>query len=95
MSLKISQIELLSEVRKTYVKSVTLNLPLHKLNERVIGGIDLMAQNNTGKTLLKFNVYDEDNNMNIQMFSRTSRINLTDEFLKYFQEEMDITYRIN
>jgi hypothetical protein len=33
--------------------------------------------------------------MNVQMFSRTAKINLTDGFLKLFDEELNITYRIN
>lgn len=92
---KVTQIELLSEVRKTYIKSITLNLPIHKINRTVIEGIDTLAKNNKGKTLLKFNVYDEENNMNIQMFSRTTKINLSDNFLSFFEKELDITYRIN
>jgi DNA polymerase-3 subunit alpha len=54
-----------------------------------------MAKNNKGKSLLKFNVYDPDSNMNIQMFSRTSKINFSDEFLSFFENVPDITYRIN
>lgn len=92
---KISQIELLSEVRKNYVKSITLNLPIHKLNEEVVERIEKMTLNNKGNTLLKFNIYNLDNNMNVQMFSRTAKINLTDEFLKFFDEDLNITYRIN
>ncbi len=92
---KISGIELLSEVRKNYIKTVTLNLPLNKLDEAVIAEIERMAKNNKGKSLLKFNVYDPDSNMNIQMFSRTSKINFSDEFLTFFENKPDITYRIN
>ena len=92
---KISQIELLSEVRKNYVKSITLNLPVHKLNEEVVERIENLTFNNKGNTLLKFNIYDLETNMNVQMFSRTSKINLTDELLKLFDEELNITYRIN
>jgi DNA polymerase-3 subunit alpha len=92
---KISQIELLSEVRKNYVKSITLNMPVHLLNEEVVERLETMTVNNKGKTLLKFNIYNLDNNMNVQMFSRTAKINLTDEFLKFFDEDLNITYRIN
>jgi DNA polymerase-3 subunit alpha len=92
---KISAIELLSEVRKNYIKTVTLNLPLDKLDEDIIQEIEKMAKNNKGKSLLKFNVYDTDSNMNIQMFSRTSKINFSDEFLTFFENVPDITYRIN
>lgn len=92
---KIAQIELLSEVRKNYVKSITLNLPINKLTESVVERIERMAVNNKGNTLLKFNIYNLENNMNVQMFSRTTKINLTDGFLKLFEEELNITYRIN
>lgn len=92
---KVSQIELLSEVRKNHVKSITLNFPVNKINRNAIDEIDRMAKNNKGKTLLKFNIYDEVNNMNVQMFSRTTRIELTDSFLKFFENDLDITYRIN
>jgi len=70
-------------------------LPLNKLNESVIDKIDSLAQNNEGNSILKFNVYDPENNMQIQMFSRTVKVDLSDSFLKFFEEEMDIGYRIN
>jgi len=92
---KVSQIELLSEVRKNYIKNVTINLPLHKINKRVIDEIDSLAKNNKGKALLKFNVYDPENNMQIDMFSRNTKINFSDSFLQFFEGEMDISYRIN
>jgi DNA polymerase-3 subunit alpha len=92
---KVTQIELLSEVKKNYVKSVTINLPLHKLNESVIKEIDSLSQNNIGNAVLKFNVYDPENNMQIQMFSRTVKVTLTDNFLKFFEADLDIGYRIN
>ena len=92
---KIGQIELLSEVRKNYVKSITLNMPVNQLTDSVVEKIEKMAKNNKGNTLLKFNIYNLENNMNVQMFSRTTKINLTDSFLKLFDEELNITYRIN
>ena len=92
---KISQIELLSEVRKNYIKSITINLPLDKLNEKIIDEFERLTQNNKGKTLLKFNIYDWENNRQLSMFSRNSKINLTDSFLNLFDEHLDITYRIN
>ncbi|QGY43873.1 DNA polymerase III subunit alpha [Maribellus comscasis] len=92
---KVSQIELLSEVRKNYIKSVTINMPLHHLNERTVGEIELLAKNNKGKALLRFNVYDTENNMQIELFSRNTKINFSDNFLKFFEKIPDIGYRIN
>ena len=92
---KVLQIELLSEARKNYVKSVTVNIPLDKLNESMIEEIESLAKNNKGKALLKFNVYDPESNMYIHFFSRNTRIELTNHFLSYFEEKPDIGYRIN
>ena len=92
---KINHIELLSEARTNYVKSVTLNIPLDKLNNSVIEEIERLAKNNKGKALLKFNVYDPESNLQVNLFSRTTKIDLTDKFLKFFKEKQDIVYRIN
>jgi len=92
---KVSSIELLSEVRKNYVKSVTVTIPLNKLNENLINEIEENAKNNKGKALLKFKILDTENNMNINLFSRTIRIHLTDKFLSFFDEKPGIGYRIN
>ncbi len=92
---KVSQIELLSEVRKNYIKSVTINLPLYQLNERLIEEIDILSKNNKGSALLKFNVFDPENNMQIDMFSRNTKISFSNSFLKFFEENEDIAFRIN
>jgi DNA polymerase III subunit alpha len=92
---KASQIELLSEARKNYIKSVTINIPLHELSESVIEEIEKLARNNKGQALLKFNVYDPENNMYIHLFSRSTKIELTNHFLNYFDENPGIGYRIN
>lgn len=70
-------------------------MPLHHLNERVINEIENIAKNNKGKSLLKFNIYNIEDNMQIDLFSRNTKINLSNTFLKFFEEQKDITYRIN
>jgi DNA polymerase-3 subunit alpha len=92
---KIAQIELLSEARKNYIKSITINLPLNQLNESVIDEIEELSKNNKGSTLLKFNIFDQENNLQIDMFSRNTKINFTDNFLKFFDKHENIAYRIN
>jgi len=57
--------------------------------------IELLAKNNKGKALLKFNVYDIENNMQIDLFSRNTKINFSDNFIKFFEEIPDVGYRIN
>ncbi len=92
---KVSGIELLSEVRETYVKSITINLPLSKITESMVKSMESLVEEYKGKTTLYFNVYDPENNMYIKMFSRTARIHPSDKFLSFFDGQPDISYRIN
>ncbi len=92
---KASVIELLSEARKIRVKSVTINLPVDLLDQMIVEEIEMLAKNNKGQALLKFNVYDPENNMYIHLFSRNTRIELTNRMLQFFKERPGIGYRIN
>jgi DNA polymerase III subunit alpha len=92
---KAIHIELLSEARKNLVKSVTINIPVGKLNESIIGEMEKLVKNNKGHVLLKFNVYDPESNMFIRLFSRSTRIELTNRFLDFFKEKDEIGYKIN
>ena len=93
--LKVFHIELLSEVRKTYIKTLTLNVPLFKINNTFINELEDYTKNNTGNTLLKFIITDTENNRQIQLFSRNTRISLSDELFHFFEKNSEIAYRIN
>ncbi len=92
---KVNSIELLNDVRSSYVKSITVNLPLASLSERMVKTLENLVIDNKGKALLKFNVYDPENNMYIEMFSRTAKVNPSDKFLNFFEEQPNMSYRIN
>ena len=92
---KVNSIELLSDVRSNYVKSITINVPLPVLNERLVRDIENLAKEHKGKALLKFNVYDPENNMQLEMFSRTTKVYPSDAFLGFFEDQSDMSYRIN
>ncbi|WP_347839667.1 DNA polymerase III subunit alpha [uncultured Draconibacterium sp.] len=92
---KVNKIELLDDVRENYIKSITINIPLKALNESLVKQIDNLSKEYKGKALLKFNVFDPENNMHIEMFSRTTRVNPLDSFLNFFDQQAEMSYRIN
>ncbi|MDD4226099.1 MAG: DNA polymerase III subunit alpha [Mariniphaga sp.] len=92
---KATHIELLSEARKNLVRSVTINVPIQVLSESMIAEIENLTKNNKGHVLLKFNVYDPESNMFIRLFSRNTRIELTNRFMEFFKEQEDLGFRIN
>ncbi|MCE4566015.1 DNA polymerase III subunit alpha [Maribellus sp. CM-23] len=92
---KVNSIELLSDVRSNYVKSVTINMPISALNKKLVTDIDHLAKEHKGNALLKFVVYDPENNMQLEMFSRTAKVDPSDDFLSFFDDQPDVSYRIN
>ena len=70
-------------------------MPVLQVTNGMIEQLEKIALNNKGKVLLKFNIYDPESNMNIQMFSRTTKIELTDEMLKFLKNELNMSFRIN
>ncbi|MFV0593469.1 MAG: DNA polymerase III subunit alpha [Draconibacterium sp.] len=92
---KVNSIELLSDVRSNYVKSITINMPISALNKKLVKDIDHLSKEHKGSALLKFVVYDPENNMQLEMFSRTAKVDPTDDFLNFFDNKSDVSYRIN
>ncbi|VAW13340.1 DNA polymerase III alpha subunit [hydrothermal vent metagenome] len=92
---KVFHIELLSQVRENYVKSVTINIPLDKINKSVIEEIENYANNNKGKSLLRFCVTDPEDKRQVQMFSRNTKISINNEFFKFIENNPGMAYRIN
>ncbi|WP_167610298.1 DNA polymerase III subunit alpha [Maribellus sediminis] len=92
---KVNSIELLDDVRSSYVKSITINVPIQVLTKKLVEDIQQLSEEHKGKALLKFNVFDPENNMHLEMFSRTTKVFPSDTFLNFFEDQSDMTYRIN
>ncbi len=96
---KINQIMSLGELRSTKIESIHLSIPLPALNQAFITELlDLTSDTsgeNAGESLIRFTVYDPDNNHQVKLFSRNRKINLTNEVVKYFQEIPDVIFSVN
>ncbi|MBL7965485.1 MAG: DNA polymerase III subunit alpha, partial [Prolixibacteraceae bacterium] len=95
LEFKVSKIELMDEIREKYFKSITVKIPLTALTGEVISDLERMTANNKGKSLLRFDVYDIETNMMVNLFSRNTRIEITDELLAYFEKHDDLAFKIN
>jgi DNA polymerase-3 subunit alpha len=92
---KVNSMELLEDVRENYVKDVTVTIPLPRINKQLINEIDALIRDNKGKATFWVAIHDPENNMSIKLFSRTNRIDPSNDFLKFFDEQEDLNYRIN
>ncbi|MDP4186368.1 MAG: OB-fold nucleic acid binding domain-containing protein, partial [Bacteroidota bacterium] len=95
LELKVDLIELLSEVRSSRVKNVTLELPLHRITKEFIQDLDAQAMANKGNANLRFNIWDAENKIMINLFSRNTRIELTNDLLHFLQKQEDLVLKVN
>ncbi|MGQ7867878.1 DNA polymerase III subunit alpha [Sunxiuqinia sp. sy24] len=95
LEFKIRSIELLSEIRKNNIKSVTLQLPLQKVTPDLIQEIETISVKNKGKALLRFNIWDAETKSMVNLFSRNTRVEMTHELEDFFRKHESLTFKIN
>jgi DNA polymerase-3 subunit alpha len=72
-----------------------LRMPINNLGPDIISDLKRIVHKGPGKALLRFNIYDAEENINIEMFSRNQRISVSDELLSYLGSRSDIEFRLN
>ncbi len=95
MEVKIGSISLLSEMKDKLVKKITLQIPLSELNDTTVTELSALAKNNSGNSLLYFHVYDEEPHMSIELFSRSTKIQVNKNFIDYLTNNLLIDFKIN
>ncbi len=95
LEFKLNRIELMDEVREKYFKSITLKVPLPAITPEMVTELERMTLSNKGKSLLRFDIWDPETNMVVNLFSRNTRIEITDELLAYSEKHDDLVFKIN
>ena len=86
---------MLADVREDMISSLLVTVPLNSLDEHMINEIDKFAGQKKGSARLKFMVHDREENIYIEMFSRTKKIHIDDELIQYLQEQPEIDFKFN
>jgi DNA polymerase-3 subunit alpha len=95
LEFRINHIELLSEVRKNQIRNFTINIPLPLVNQPVIHELEKMMKKHKGSTFLRFNVVDQETGHSVVLFSRNTKIMVSNEFFSFFEHHPEITFHIN
>ncbi len=95
MEFKIKTMELLANVKEAMVKSISLRVSINDLSDDLIESINGMSDDKHGKALLKFIIFDPEENLLVEMFSRTRRVNVTNDLIKFLQSNPEIVYKVN
>lgn len=93
--IKIREIKMLADVREDMIKSLILTMPLKRIDDQIINDLEKFADQKQGSARLKIMVHDREENIYIEMFSRTRKINLSDDLIKFLEEQPEIDFKLN
>lgn len=93
--LKVKEVKMLANVRDEMISSLLVTLPLSSLDEKIINEIDKYTDKKTGSARLRFMVHDVEENIHVEMFSRSKRIQIDDELIKYLEDQPEIDFKLN
>lgn len=95
LEVKITSISLLSEMKDKLVSKITLQIPLSELDDTTVAELSALVKNNSGNSLLYFQIIGEETHMNIQLFSRPARIQVNKHLIDYLRDNLLIAFKIN
>ena len=91
----IASIKLLQDEKDKLIENISITLPIHDLDEQTVNELTTIIHNNPGNSLLYFKVVDGNNNISLNLFSRSVRLNVTKELVDYLTENEIIDFKIN
>ncbi|OSY86992.1 DNA polymerase III subunit alpha [Tenacibaculum holothuriorum] len=92
--LKFTEFKLLHDVMDELCKKVTIKLQLQEIKEDKIKGLEHLFVTNKGKQSLHFTIWDAEEKIELTLPSRTTKVNVSNEFLKTLDKE-HINYKLN
>jgi DNA polymerase-3 subunit alpha len=95
LEVKVTNIELLPDVKDDLIQKITLIIPLAQLNEEMIEDLSAVLEGNTGKAELHFFMQDEDGQMHCSLAARKRRITVDKKLISYIKSQTNISYKIN
>lgn len=95
LEVKLTTIQLLSEIKDKLVSKITLQLPISELNDTLVSELSALVKNNSGNSLLYFHIIGEEPHMNVQLFSRPAKVQVDKQLIDSLKNNLQIDFKIN
>ena len=95
LELKVTFIDLLSEVKDTLVKKLVIFIPLAALNDMLVIELAELIKKHPGKAELHFKVTDDEENMSVNMFSSPVKLTVSAELMSYLERHSELSFEIS
>lgn len=92
LELKLSKIELLEQVKENAFSLIKLKVKLNHVNDDLILKLENLINTKSGKSNLEFYVEDEEQKMNVKLFSKKSKVAIDTDFLFELDKMTDVKY---
>ena len=94
LDFKISSIQPLAEVKDSLVKKVTLTLPLHELDDKLITELSSLIKNSSGSCSLYFRIEDMEKHLTVSLFTENQKFTINKEIVRFLVDN-NIKFTIN
>jgi DNA polymerase-3 subunit alpha len=94
LEFRIKTIYMLSSVRDELIRNIQIKIPIDSLSEDLINDINGFIDREQGNTNMKIIVYDQAENISVEMFSRYRKIALTDELLGFLAANSELEFKL-
>lgn len=92
--LKFTDFKLLHDIMDDLCKKVTVNIPIQQVNEKSIAAFEKLFGGEKGKQSLRFVIYDTEEEIELDVPSRNTKIKITSELLNTL-EAQHVSYKLN
>jgi len=94
LEFKVNKIDLLNEMKDQLIKKVDIQVDASKISEELINEIAACFEDNKGEIDVNFTIFDN-KGINVSMFSRSCKIDISSELLDYFKNNDATNIKIN
>ena len=95
LELKVTSIELLTDVKDDLVNTITIHIPLEELNSTLIAELSDLTKRSSGTTELYFKVTDRELNQTLDLHSKGLKISVGKELINLLKERKELSFQIN
>lgn len=95
LEIKLTAINLLSDVLDKLTKSISLRVNLFDIDEVFSNNFKNIIEQHKGTHQLKLNIIDPDENVSLELLSRTHKVKISKELIKDIGTLIDVQYKLN
>ncbi|MDC1469912.1 DNA polymerase III subunit alpha [Flavobacteriaceae bacterium] len=92
--LQFNSFQLLHDIMESYAKKLSIQLNIKEINEEKVQSIKELLQMHSGNHTLKFVVYDDEEELKLEMSSRLQKIKISQELLEELKAQ-EVYYKLN